>query len=111
MKKLTDSHLAYMASRAIEGLYTLEYKDERMPYGEFAALIGLVDGEDDLKWHVWHRSQLTAVLCFAAAIQKNRNTFVLDRYLRLYNKATGESGAGVWLNARLERDPPEEILC
>jgi hypothetical protein len=104
MKALDVQDKLECARCAVAVLRALKISDTKMSYGDFARAIGLIRGDET--WQVWHRQQVTDVLCIVAAVERLRspnNTEPLE-YDRIITVAVGEPGAGVFKNSRIIRE-------
>jgi len=89
---------------AVAVLRALKIRDAKMTYGDFAKAIGLIRGSGT--WQVWHRQQITDILCIVAAVERlnsAHNAEPLD-YDRIITGATGQSGEGVFKTSKIVRE-------
>jgi hypothetical protein len=78
-------------------LRALQRVDQKITYGQFARMIGLLDADDP--WKIVHRDQVSDVLNLIAAI--DRLTDDVTDFTRLVNERTGETGEGVNHESRI----------
>jgi hypothetical protein len=101
MEALDVQDLLEYARAAVAVIRGLKITGSRMRYGQLAKAIGLIS--DDASWQPWHCQQITAILCIAAAAERQANQSAAAEPLefeRIINES-GEPGIGVLKNSRI----------
>ena len=101
MEALDVQDLLEYARAAVAVIRGLKITGSRMRYGQLARAIGLIS--DDAGWQPWHRQQITAILCIAAAVERqaNQNAAIQPLEFERITNESGEPGIGILKNSRI----------